>query len=66
MIDNTTIDTSNDWAMSLDGLDLSDLRLDTLEVSDIREAIALPETGASSVVTSCDSCSCCGSSSCCP
>lgn len=36
-----------------------------VEVLEVNEATALPETGASSVVSSCDSSSCCGSSSCC-
>jgi thiazolylpeptide-type bacteriocin precursor len=50
---------------SLLDLDLSDLRIEGLEVTNIRDAMALPETGASSGSSSCSSCSCCGSSSCC-
>lgn len=43
----------------VDGFDLDDLQI--LSVAD---ALALPETGASSVIGSCGACSCCGSSSC--
>lgn len=41
--------------------DVEDLRLDDLAVTSMRDAVALPESAASS---SCNSCSC-GSSSCC-
>ncbi|QFG69442.1 thiazolylpeptide-type bacteriocin [Ornithinimicrobium pratense] len=46
------------------GLDLADLDLDVLEVSQVRDAMALPETGASSGSSSCHSTSCCGTCSC--
>ena len=46
-------------------LSLSDLKIDGLEITDVREAVALPETGASSGSSSCGSSSCCGSCSCC-
>ncbi len=50
---------------NLEGLDLGDLSLDGLEITDIGDARNLPEMGASSAGSSCKSCSCCGSSSCC-
>ncbi|QMW23285.1 thiazolylpeptide-type bacteriocin [Sandaracinobacteroides saxicola] len=50
--------------LSFDALDLSDLQIDGLEVISLKEAMALPETGASSGISSCNSCSSCGSSSC--
>lgn len=43
----------------IDGFDLNDL-----EILSVSDALALPETGASSAVSSCNSCSSCGSSSC--
>jgi thiazolylpeptide-type bacteriocin precursor len=46
-------------------LDLSDLALDDLEITTLRDAMALPETGASSGSSSSSSSSCCGSCSCC-
>ena len=46
-------------------LDLSDLDLDDLEITTVRDAMAMPETGASSGSSSCSSSSCCGSCSCC-
>jgi len=49
----------------LDELDLGDLQLSDLEITEVQDAMALPETGASSGVSSCDSCSCCGACSCC-
>lgn len=36
-----------------------------LEVVSLGDAMAMPETGASSGVSSCNSCSCCVSTSCC-
>ncbi|MEU3307650.1 thiazolylpeptide-type bacteriocin [Nocardiopsis sp. NPDC006832] len=46
-------------------LDLEDLSFDAVEVATVRDAVALPETGASSGASSCDSCSCCAATSCC-
>jgi thiazolylpeptide-type bacteriocin precursor len=46
-------------------LDLSDLDVDALSITTVRDALALPETGASSGSSSCSACSCCGSCSCC-
>jgi thiazolylpeptide-type bacteriocin precursor len=46
-------------------LDLDDLEFDAVEIATVRDAVALPETGASSGMSSCDSSSCCGSTSCC-
>lgn len=40
--------------------DFADLR-----VLSLADAMAMPETGASSGVSSCGACSCCGSTSCC-
>lgn len=51
--------------MSFDDLDLDGLALDDLEVVSLKEAMALPETGASSGLSSTKSCSTCGSSSTC-
>jgi len=53
--------------MTFDGLelDLADLDLDLVEISAVRDAVQLPETGASSGSSSCGSTSCCGSCSCC-
>jgi len=48
-----------DMGDEMDNLDLSDI-----EVLSISDAMALPETGASSLSSSCNSSSCCGSSSC--
>jgi hypothetical protein len=50
---------------SFDELDLDDLSFDAIEVATVRDAVALPETGASSSSSSCDSCSCCVGCSCC-
>lgn len=47
-----------------DSLDLSSLNIEGMEVVTLKEAMALPETGASSVISSSNSCSSCGSSSC--
>ncbi|MDT0301897.1 thiazolylpeptide-type bacteriocin [Streptomonospora wellingtoniae] len=46
-------------------LDLGDLSFDSVEVATVRDAVALPETGASSGSSSCESCSCCAVCSCC-
>lgn len=48
-------------------LELEDLTLDLdiVEISSVRDAVQLPETGASSGTSSCGSTSCCGSCSCC-
>lgn len=46
-------------------LDLADLDLDDITVTSMRDAVALPETGASSGSSSCSASSTCGSSSCC-
>ena len=51
--------------MRVDTLELEDLVLDELSVTSMRDAVALPETGASSGSSSSSSSSCCGSSSCC-
>lgn len=47
-----------------DALDLDGLNIEGMEVVTLKEAMALPETGASSAVSICSSCSSCGSSSC--
>jgi len=54
----------NDF-LSFDDIDVSSMGLDDLQVVDVKEAMALPETGASSGSSSTGSCSCCGSSSTC-
>jgi Thiopeptide-type bacteriocin precursor len=51
--------------LSFGDLDLSDLSFDAVEIATVRDAVALPETGASSASSSCDSCSCCIACSCC-
>lgn len=53
--------------MDLSTVDFSNLRLEDLQVTGIRDAVALPETGASGWSECCcsDSCCCCGSCSCC-
>ena len=43
--------------------DLSDFA--DLQVVSLADAMAMPETGASSGISSCNSCSCCASTSCC-
>jgi hypothetical protein len=53
---------NNDF--DFDSLDLAALNIEGVEVVTLKEAMALPETGASSAVSFCDSCSSCGSSSC--
>lgn len=47
------------------GVKLPDLDFDSLEVFTVRDAVAVPETGATSGSSGCNSSSCCGSSSCC-
>lgn len=47
------------------GFDLADLDLSGLQVTVMRDAVAVPEGGATSGSSSCDSSSTCGSSSCC-
>lgn len=56
------IDPASDFDFA--GLDLTSLDIQGLEVLTLKDAMALPETGASSAVSSCNSCSSCGSSSC--
>lgn len=51
--------------MSFEDLNIDGLSLDDLEIVSLKEALALPETGASSGISSTNSCSCCGSSSTC-
>jgi len=59
--------------MSTGTLDLSSLDLNVsdlgdfadLQVVSLGDAMAMPETGASSGISSCNSCSCCLSTSCC-
>ncbi|WP_188152465.1 thiazolylpeptide-type bacteriocin [Teredinibacter waterburyi] len=46
-------------------VDVDSLDLNDLEVVSMKDAMALPETGASSGISSCNSCSSCGSSSSC-
>ncbi|MEU8762742.1 thiazolylpeptide-type bacteriocin [Streptomyces sp. NPDC048659] len=47
------------------GIDFDGLDLEVLEVGEVRDAVQLPETGASSGSSSCDSHSTCGSTSTC-
>lgn len=51
--------------LSFDDLDIDAIEVDSVEVVSLKEALALPETGASSGISSSNSCSCCGSSSTC-
>jgi thiazolylpeptide-type bacteriocin precursor len=46
-------------------MEIRDLEITGLEVLDLNDATALPETGASSGSSSCSASSTCGSSSCC-
>jgi len=46
-------------------LELPELDLADIEVVTIRDALAVPDTGATSGSSSCKTCSTCGSSSCC-
>lgn len=59
------MDTNPTTTPAVDAIELPDLDFDGIEVMSIREAVAVPETGATSGSSSCASCSCCGSSSCC-
>jgi hypothetical protein len=52
-------------SVSFADLELGDLSFDAVRVETVRDAVALPETGASSASSSCDSCSCCAGCSCC-
>jgi hypothetical protein len=60
-------------AQAIGTLDLSSFDLNLgdlgdfsdLQVVSLGDAMAMPETGASSGVSSCGACSCCGSTSCC-
>ncbi len=51
--------------VSFDDIDVTDATIEGLEVVTVKDALALPETGASSGSSSSGSCSTCGSSSCC-
>ena len=55
-----SIDGQRDTGFSLGELDLSEL-----SVTVMRDAVDVPETGATSGSSSCTTCSTCGSSSCC-
>ena len=61
---NNTSATSATFTDNTD-LNFSDIDLDVLEIGEVRDAVAMPETGASSGSSSCDSHSTCGSASCC-
>lgn len=61
---NNTSATSAAFTDNTD-LNFSDIDLDVLEIGEVRDAVAMPETGASSGSSSCDSHSTCGSTSCC-
>jgi thiazolylpeptide-type bacteriocin precursor len=55
-------------ALDLNAFDLSVTDLGDfadLQVVSLGDAMAMPETGASSGISSCNSCSCCASTSCC-
>lgn len=69
-LDIFNITEKEDTKMKLEDFDFDDLNvealdLDGLEVETVTNAMALPETGASSGSSSSGSCSTCGSSSCC-
>lgn len=51
--------------ISFEDLNVEEMNLDGLEMVNVTNAMALPETGASSGSSSSGSCSTCGSSSCC-
>lgn len=55
----------SDKIVDFNDIDVDSLNLDGLEVVSMKDAMALPETGASSGISSCNSCSSCGSSSSC-
>ena len=61
---NNTSATSATFTDNTD-LNFSDIDLDVLEIGEVRDAVAMPETGASSGSSSRDSHSTCGSTSCC-
>jgi thiazolylpeptide-type bacteriocin precursor len=48
-----------------DDIDVNSMNIEGLEVVSLKDALALPETGASSGISSTNSCSTCGSSSTC-
>ncbi len=54
-----------DTVISFDDIDVDSMNIEGLEVVGLRDALALPETGASSGISSSNSCSSCGSSSTC-
>lgn len=56
--------TDKTKAVDFDNIDVASLDIEGLEVVTLKDAMALPETGASSGISSCNSCSSCGSSSC--
>jgi len=60
MFDSQSFDLN---AFELSAEDLGDFA--KLEVVTLGDAMAMPETGASSGISSCNSCSCCASTSCC-
>jgi thiazolylpeptide-type bacteriocin precursor len=51
--------------IKFEDIDVGSVGIEGLEVITTSDALALPETGASSGTSSCGSCSTCGSSSCC-
>lgn len=51
--------------INFNDVDVDSLDLEGLEVVSMKDAMALPETGASSGISSTNSCSSCGSSSSC-
>ena len=51
--------------LSFDDIDIDTLGIEGLEVVSLKDAMALPETGASSGYSTCSSCSTCGSTSTC-
>ncbi|SDD84384.1 thiazolylpeptide-type bacteriocin [Aquimonas voraii] len=55
----------NNNAIGFDDIDVESMNIDGLEVVSLKDALALPETGASSGISSCNSCSTCGSTSTC-
>ena len=58
---------TQDLTFDVDSFDLASDMSDfaDLEVVALGDAMAMPETGASSGISSCNSCSCCASTSCC-
>ncbi|WP_374351116.1 thiazolylpeptide-type bacteriocin [Chitinimonas sp.] len=51
--------------INFDDIDVAAIGVEGIEVVTVSDALALPETGASSGSSGCGSCSTCGSSSCC-